>query len=461
MNIVQRLFGLNAPVARREYLLWGFGLAALKFGIDTMLVRQGTGKTWSPLGYLLPSLILRDQSVGNTPAETYVLLAACALPFLWIGLSMSVRRAVDAGKSPLLGLLFVIPVINYGMIAYLAALRTADTPVWNASNGVYRRGPDPVVERENMGSGTRAMLSGMAAAMLVGIPMTLLSVFGLKSYGMALFFLTPFAVGVITTIVYARRSPTATIYKCVGVTLCSVALIGTATLLFALEGALCVAMAFPIAAVIAIMGSILGWVIATRTRGLRTDVAFVALLPTFAFAEAQVAKPVVHEVTTTTVINAPADKVWEHVVGFTELPPPPEWFFKLGIAYPMRARIQGSGVGAVRRCEFSTGPFIEPITVWDPPKRLAFDVTSQPPSMQEWSPYEHVNAPHLEGYMVSRGGEFNLVRIDDGHTRLEGTTRYTLSIYPELYWAGWGETLLHAIHGRVLAHVKTLSEAQP
>ena len=53
---------------------------------------------------------------------------------------------------------------------------------------------------------------------------------------------------------------------------------------------------------------------------------------------------------------------------FQELPEPTDWLFRVGIAYPMRARIQGTGVGAVRYCEFSTGAFIEPIEVWKEPR---------------------------------------------------------------------------------------------
>jgi hypothetical protein len=35
----------------------------------------------------------------------------------------------------------------------------------------------------------------------------------------------------------------------------------------------------------------------------------------------------------------------------------------------------------VRYCVFSTGPFVEPITVWEPGRRLGFDVAQQPPPM--------------------------------------------------------------------------------
>jgi hypothetical protein len=80
--------------------------------------------------------------------------------------------------------------------------------------------------------------------------------------------------------------------------------------------------------------------------------------------------------------------------------------------------------------------------------------------MKELSPYRHVNAPHLEGYMVSRRGEFRLTALPGGRTRLEGSTWYTLAIYPEGYWVIGSELLLHAIHSRVLQHVKRLAEGE-
>ena len=45
----------------------------------------------------------------------------------------------------------------------------------------------------------------------------------------------------------------------------------------------------------------------------------------------------------------------------------------------MKARIEGEGVGAIRYCSFSTGDFVEPITAWEKPHRLAFDVVKNPP----------------------------------------------------------------------------------
>ena len=143
---------------------------------------------------------------------------------------------------------------------------------------------------------------------------------------------------------------------------------------------------------------------------------------------------------------------------FEPLAPPNELFFRLGIAYPQRARIEGHDVGAIRYCEFSTGAFVEPITVWDEPKRLAFDVVAQPEPLRELSPYPFVYSDHLEGSFTSERGEFVLHRTPKGGTILEGSTWYQLSLFPEPYWTLWSDYLIGAIHMRVLRHVKTTVE---
>lgn len=140
------------------------------------------------------------------------------------------------------------------------------------------------------------------------------------------------------------------------------------------------------------------------------------------------------------------------------MPEPTEWLFKTGIAFPQRARIEGAGVGAMRYCEFSTGPFVEPITIWEQPQRLAFDVIKQPPAMRELSPYQFIHPPHLDGTMRSQKGEFRLTPLPHNRTLLEGHTWYNLQMRPEAYWTIWSDWILHRIHQRVLSHVKYLSE---
>jgi hypothetical protein len=140
-------------------------------------------------------------------------------------------------------------------------------------------------------------------------------------------------------------------------------------------------------------------------------------------------------------VSAPAEKVWQQVVAFAEIPPPTEMIFRAGLAYPIRAEISGHGVGAVRNCIFSTGPFVEPIEVWDEPHLLKFGVTSNPAPLNELTPYGHIEPRHLHGYFV-----------------FEGTTRYRDAIWPAAYWRIWSDYIIHRIHMRVLRHIRDLAE---
>ena len=157
-------------------------------------------------------------------------------------------------------------------------------------------------------------------------------------------------------------------------------------------------------------------------------------------------------------IEAPAATVWHNVVSFSALAPPTEALFRLGIAYPRRARIEGTGPGAIRRCEFSTGTFVEPITRWEAPRRLSFDITAQPVPLRELSPYGRIEPPHLVGYFRARRGEFRLADLPGGRTLLTGSTWYELDIEPRAYWAVYAHAIVSAIHRRVLGHIKRLSE---
>jgi hypothetical protein len=435
-------------------------LALAKFALDTIVVRTLTGRVWSPLGYIVPSLTLRAETSWATPGDLLVILPILALPFLWIGLSMSVRRAADTGHSPWLGTLFLVPLVNYVVIGILCLVPSGSGVAWGVPSTPQGPAVAPPGNAPRVRPAAAALLAALLASIAIGLGMLIVSVYGLGTYGWGLFFATPFAMGASSAAVYNHARPQP-LGATLAVALGGVVLTGCSITLFALEGLVCVAMTAPIAIVIATFGALVGRAVVLAGGRGRGATSLVLVVPALSLGEANLESPTPRDVTTWIDIDAPPEKVWPNVIGFAKLEEPPTWFFRLGIAYPIRARILGEGVGAVRHCEFSTGPFVEPITVWEPPARLAFDVTSQPPSMTEWSPYGAIRAPHLEGYMVSKGGEFDLVHLPGARTRLIGTTHYTLAVYPEIYWTPFAQALVHGIHWRVLRHIKQLSEAQP
>jgi hypothetical protein len=85
-------------------------------------------------------------------------------------------------------------------------------------------------------------------------------------------------------------------------------------------------------------------------------------------------------------------------------------------------------------------------------------IVRQAPPMREWSPYRDISPPHLDGYFRATHGEFRLVPLPGGNTRLEGRTRYEVEMWPPEYWAVAAGEIVSAIHLRVLRHIKQLAE---
>ncbi|MGH7645300.1 MAG: hypothetical protein ACREMR_06910, partial [Gemmatimonadales bacterium] len=369
------------------------------------------------------------------------------LPFLWIGVSMTMRRAIDAGHWAWLCLLFFVPYVNYPLMLALSALPSAPrTP--------GRRSTDDVASDAKL----REALLALAAGLAVSVPTVLISVLVVRSYSTPLFLGTPFSLGAIGAYVLNRTHPRSLGYT-FEVVFAGLVLLSGSVLLFALEGALCVLMALPLAGVVAVLGSILGRALALHAPDAPTQAALVVIgLPALAVVDARHAPTPPHEVVTSVVVDAPRDVVWHNVVTFAELEEPREWLFRVGVAYPRRARIDGSGVGAVRYCEFSTGDFVEPITEWEAPRRLSFDIVRQAAPMRELSFYRHVRAAHLDGYFQATWGRFDLHELPDGRTLLVGTTRYEVRMYPQVYWALFADAIVERIHRRVLQHIERLSE---
>ena len=440
-------FTFEDRVSRRDYLVSGIALAALKYIGDASMVWIGTGRLWSPADYMRPVRTLIVNQLGYAPDWLVPAMTAWSLPFLWIGVSMSMRRALDAGQSAWLSLLFFVPGVNYAFMLIMTLLPTSNEPAL-----AFER-PRPYESRL-----PRALLA-MAAGAGVGIGMLALSILGFRRYGAALFFGTPFVVGAFTAFLF-NRVYAATLRETQAVVAMTLLIIGGIALLSAQEGAVCIAMAAPLAVGIGAMGAVVGrWIALRGGTGLRPAMMALVVLPAGAALEPRDPLFPEREVRSFVEIDAPADVVWRNVIAFTPLPEPNELVFRVGIAYPKAAEIRGSGVGAVRHCVFSTGAFVEPITVWEPGRRLAFDVDSQPPPLQEWSPYADLAPPHLDGYFKARRGEFRLISMPGGRTRLEGSTWYEMRLRPEGYWDVFADALIHRIHGRVLRHIKTVAEA--
>jgi len=287
--------------------------------------------------------------------------------------------------------------------------------------------------------------------------LTLWGIYGIGQYGIALFILTPLFIGAGSTILYGLKKEI-TYKQSWQIGFLTLGVYTAGLLIFAIEGVICIAMAAPIGLLLTWVGSLIGYAIINKTpnNAPTTMLILIGIIPTMAFIEKD-KEPTLTSVITSIEINADPQTVWKNVVEFPQLDEPTEFIFKTGIAYPIDAKIEGTGVGAVRHCNFTTGSFVEPITVWDEPLLLKFDVVEQPEPMKELSFWD-IDAPHLHDYFVSKQGQFKLIELPNGNTLLEGTTWYYHNIRPAFYWQIWSDHIIHKIHERVLIHIKKNAE---
>lgn len=443
-SIVETCCGISRRVDRWTYAITGVVLTLVKYGVEVAAFWLLAGVLLTPWEFVNPLLGAREAILRPAPPWLPAILYLWTLPFLWIAVSMSIRRAADAGFSPWVGFGVLVPLMNLPLMLVLCVLPSVAGKSWHISRMTGEERP------------WHAALA-VGFSVIVGGLMVVTSVYLLASYGTSLFLGTPVLMGASAAYVYNRSEPRSFLASA-GIGAVSVVAGCAAMLLFAAEGIFCLAMALPLAMPVAALGGILGKAIADVSRSPVGMVGALIVLPLWATGESLIAIAPERIVLTTLEIDAAPQIVWQNVIAFPELPAERDWYFRLGIACPERARISGQGVGAIRYCEFTTGTFVEPITVWDEPRRLAFDVTEQPAPMFELSPYRHVHAPHLDGFLTSTQGEFRLVALDGGRTRLEGRTWYRNEMYPQWYWPLWSDLLIHRIHERVLLHIQRLSE---
>jgi Polyketide cyclase / dehydrase and lipid transport len=475
-------FGVRDEVSRGVYAGSGFGLMLLKYAVEAFVIFNYSRHLLLPWEFLNPLLRQRAAMLQAGPEWLGWGLFAWNLPFVWIAFSMSVRRAADAGRSPWLGMLVLVPVVNLVVMLALAFVGGDNERHWrplvhsDAKNcpmcgeeiaaaavrcpycGEPLRAPR-TRDRSESGHIYRHALMAIGVGLLIGLAMLGISVYGFELYGATLFFGTPLLMAAVSAFVF-NRPQSQSWSGTMGVASLLMLAAGGVLLLFAFEGVICLVMAAPLVFPLGLIGGAMGKAIADSTATTMRQTFLVLLaLPLLTGAESIYHPAPEYVVLSSVEIDAPPEVVWEHVVEFPELPEPDEWYFRAGVACPTAARIDGRGVGAIRHCEFTTGEFVEPITVWDEPRRLAFDVTRQPNPMRELSPYRHVHPPHMENATFqSRRGEFRLVRLSGGRTRLEGRTWYAFDMFPQGYWTLWSRTCIHRIHHRVLNHIKRLSE---
>ncbi|MCS7073551.1 MAG: hypothetical protein NZ108_03700 [Bacteroidia bacterium] len=146
-------------------------------------------------------------------------------------------------------------------------------------------------------------------------------------------------------------------------------------------------------------------------------------------------------------IQAKPEEIFKYVVDFPEINEPSDyWLFQLGLPKPVQTTSFSRSVGAKRFCIFSNGVvFDERITKLEPNEYLEFQVTKMP------------HDPEILGHFELETGSFRLCPNSDGSTTLIGISTYRIYVFPAWYYDWWAESIIRAVHLRVMKHIQKLA----
>ena len=105
-----RLFSWNGKVDRGFYAIAGLVLFVVKWNIDRLLGGHFFSVSWMPYQYLLPGIELPE--AAHDQRDLFLVLAVTALPFIYVGVILTVKRLRSIGVPSFLAVLFFMPFIH-------------------------------------------------------------------------------------------------------------------------------------------------------------------------------------------------------------------------------------------------------------------------------------------------------------------------------------------------------------
>ena len=337
------------PMGPARFFAIGIFLFAIKFALDHTIARVVFHQDWSIFNYLIPNEVFTIPTLPVSQRRFDLAMLAIALPFVWIGITITVQRLGDAKMPRWLAALFFLPIINLFFFTVLSVLPSARRKsVISGVETPSARVPMPVIpialdyglddptpiENSLLGrvlprSTEGAMLVAIFAPAFMGIGATMLGASVMRNYGLGLFVGMPFFMGMVSAVLFGYRTPRS-LSACILVALAATACGGALLILVAIEGLGCLIMFLPLALPIAVLGAIVGYAIQRRPNHYggsdRSLWSVTALLPAMLVIEGMFpSHAAVIPVTTTVEIDAPPAVVWQNVIAFGRIDVPLDW----------------------------------------------------------------------------------------------------------------------------------------
>ena len=311
------------------------------------------------------------------------------------------------------------------------------------------------------------LLTGLAAGAACGVAVR--SLFEIRRWRAVLdpftaghVFALPFAMGVLTGLT-ANLSGGLSWELAAGMPIATIAIYAACILTFKWQRLLSVLLNLPVFLGMALLGGLaaLGTARLNISPAITAVVAAVVPVLMTALESRGRRRRRIVRVATSLDIDAPPEVIWERIVRVEPIPLR-EWgayrlFALLGFPTPQRAELDFDGLDGLRLGIFSDRVlFEEPVAVWEPGRRVAFDIHVNA---------EAVNAMPFDGftriggeYIELRRAEYVLEKLAEGRTRLHLNSVQCVTTRLNGYAAWWGRMILRAFQRNILALVKERCE---
>jgi hypothetical protein len=236
------------------------------------------------------------------------------------------------------------------------------------------------------------------------------------------------------------------------------------SVVFRMEGWICLIFALPGALICAAIGGVIGGLLARWRRVRSGTLACMVLLPfLLAPLETMVDPPTqMRTVANEVVIHAPADVVWRNIERVPTIAPQElhtTWAQRIGFPRPVEATLSYEGVGGVRHASFERGlMFIETVTAWEPNHRLAFGIKADTAHIPPTTLDEHVTIGGR--YFDVLDGEYRIETVSSGETVLHLTSHERVSTDFNAYAGLWTDAVMDNLQSSILEVIRNRCEQQ-
>lgn len=317
-----------------------------------------------------------------------------------------------------------------------------------------------------MNQATKNILIAIGIPTLYAVILRLL--FGLSTWNeifsvmsITFLFLLPTIVGALTVYLSSYEKAKSNPYK-VFAPWIPIILFLIITLAFAIEGWACWLMILPIFLVAATIGGFIGGYLKTRKKNDKLQLSVLILLPLLigpmeSFIETI---PGTYKAYTYIDIEAPAEKIWDHVTRVSEIPITQDKGYLtrlLGFPRPVKAELNFEGVGAYREAIFTKGlVFHETVTEYKDNEKMVFNIKAYPHEIPSTTLDEHVV---IGGdYFDVLNGTYELEKLPNGRNRLHLYSHFKMNTTFNFYAGWWGKLIMKDIQNNILQIEKRRAE---